>query len=134
MKMKGKRGFTLIELVLVIAILAILAVSALPRFLDISINAKQASRDGVIGAVRAGIALYKADQMINSGTGTGTYPATLDTASNAVCGTANRCFVTVIPNGIEDPAWIRISDASYSFDDGSTTTTYTYSPTDGTFR
>jgi MSHA pilin protein MshA len=132
--MKHERGFTLIELVLVIAILAILAISALPRFLDISIDAKQASRDGVIGAIRAGIALYKADEMVTLGAGTGTYPSTLDAASNTNCGTTNRCFTTVIPNGIEDPAWTRISDTSYSFNDGATTTTYTYSPTTGTFQ
>ena len=131
-----RKGFTLIELILVIAILGILAISALPKFLDVSTEAKQASRDGVIGAVRAGIALYRANDMITSGTGTGAYPTTLDSATNAACGATNLCFGSVLSNGIDDPAWVRVSDTSYTFDDGTTAPlfTYTYSATNGTFQ
>ncbi len=134
--MKRSKGFTLIELILVIAILGILAISALPKFLDVSTEAKQASRDGVIGAVRAGIALYRANDMVTSGTGTGTYPATLDTATNGPCQgpPANPCFAIVLSNGIEDASWTRVSDTSYTYNDGTTTTTYTYSPANGTFQ
>ena len=66
----NRRGFTLIELILVIAILGILAISALPKFLNLATEAEQASRDGVVGAVRSGIALYRANDMVSSG-GTG---------------------------------------------------------------
>ena len=129
---KGK-GFTLIELILVIAILGILAISALPKFLNVSTQAKQASRDGVVGAVRAGIALYRANDMVVNG-GTGAYPGTLDTGSNAACGTTNLCFGVVLTNGITDANWTRVSDTDYSFNDGTATTTYAYSPTNGTFQ
>jgi MSHA pilin protein MshA len=134
--MSKKKGFTLIELILVIAILGILAISALPKFLDVSTQAKQASRDGVVGAVRAGIALYRANDMVTSGTGTGAYPATLDTIAPGACvgPPTAPCFATVLSNGIEDASWTKVSDTQYSFNDGTTTVTYTYSPTNGTFQ
>lgn len=132
-----RKGFTLIELILVIAILGILAISALPKFLDVSTEAKQASRDGVIGAVRAGIALYRANDMVTSGTGTGSYPATLDGAGIAACGAANLCFGTVLANGIDDGSWAKLSGTTYSYNDGTNpAVTYTYdpAPTAGTFK
>lgn len=50
--MKNK-GFTLIELVAVIAILGIVAVTAAPRFLNIKSDATKATLDGFIGAFNA---------------------------------------------------------------------------------
>ncbi|PSW02622.1 type II secretion system protein [Photobacterium lipolyticum] len=50
--MKSK-GFTLIELVVVIVILGILAVTAAPRFLNMHRDARIASLEGFIGAVKA---------------------------------------------------------------------------------
>lgn len=129
--MKNQKGFTLIELVLVIAILGILAVTALPRFLDLSTEAEQASRDGVVGAVRAGIALYRANDMVTNG-GTGSYPATLDANADGVaCAT---CFSSILANGINDGSWRRVSATSYTFNDGTALTTYTYSTANGTFQ
>jgi MSHA pilin protein MshB len=47
--MKKKQGFTLIELVVVIVVLGLLAVAALPRFIDVTDQAKEASIEGVAG-------------------------------------------------------------------------------------
>ncbi|MEK7206795.1 MAG: type II secretion system protein [Pseudomonadota bacterium] len=63
---KQQAGFTLIELVLVIVILGILAATALPRFSDLSTEARIAAVNGLAGGVRSASALAKATQLAKS--------------------------------------------------------------------
>lgn len=60
--MKRQGGFTLIELVVVIVILGILAVTAAPRFLNLQDDARNASLEGLRGALQgaAGIVYGRA--------------------------------------------------------------------------
>src|SRR5262245_38358888 len=101
MRRNNNKGFTLIELVLVITILGILAVVALPNFINVSTEAKQSARDGVSGAVRAGINLYRANDLVKNGP-PGNYPATLDGATNAVASPSNLLFTDVLQQGVAD--------------------------------
>lgn len=65
MNYRGSRGFTIIELVVVIVILGILAAVALPRFMDASERAHDSSVIATKGALGEGVALLKAQWFVN---------------------------------------------------------------------
>lgn len=63
---RKEKGFTLIELVMVIVILGILAAFALPRFADLGGDARAASIQGVYGAVRSANAIVRSACLADS--------------------------------------------------------------------
>lgn len=80
---KAQRGFTLIELVMVIVILGILAAVALPKFVDLSGEASQAAVQGIAGSISSGSAANFAARKVGN--------------SSAInLNTANVCTKTVL--------------------------------------
>lgn len=67
--MSRQKGFTLIELVVVIVILGLLAATALPRFVDLTSNARLASVQGVAGGLRSAVALTRAAWLVQGSSG-----------------------------------------------------------------
>ena len=58
--MRSTKGFTIIELVVVIVIIGILAATALPRFVDLTGDAQSASVQAIGGALGSGVNLSHA--------------------------------------------------------------------------
>ncbi|NVK26233.1 MAG: type II secretion system protein [Gammaproteobacteria bacterium] len=59
--MKKQQGFTLIELVIVVIILGLLGAAAVPRFLDATDDARDASVEGVAGGFASAVGLVRAE-------------------------------------------------------------------------
>ncbi len=78
--MRGK-GFTLIELVIVIVILGILAAVAIPAFINLQADAQRAAVRGTLGGFRSGIAIWYA---YKAASGTATYPTLAEMQAGTV--------------------------------------------------
>lgn len=70
---KSEAGFTLVELVVVIAVLGLLAAVAIPKYQSISADAKKAAVKGALGGLRSGIALFYANSAVDND-GTASWP------------------------------------------------------------
>jgi len=79
--MKNQQGFTLIELIVVIVILGILSATALPKFVNISTDARVAAMSSVEGSMRSANSMIYAKAAVGnllSGTSASSVPVTVN--------------------------------------------------------
>lgn len=64
--LKNKKGFTLIELIMVIVILAILAAVAVPRFIDLRVDARNTAAKGIASAIMGSATMLHAQYLVKN--------------------------------------------------------------------
>jgi MSHA pilin protein MshA len=91
---QNQRGFTLIELVMVIVILGVLAAVALPKFVNLKGDAQAAALQGVVGGIASASSVNYAARSVTTANGTATAGLTCSAAAGAI-------LQGGIPNGFE---------------------------------
>ncbi len=120
--MKKTNGFTLIELMIVVAIVGILAAIAVPKFADLVRKANEGATKGNLGALRSSVTIYYAEQ-------SGTWPNPTADGDDTVAGSLgavltmnNNMFISKMPYSNTPPyhtatktATIHVGSANESY-------------------
>jgi len=106
--LRTQKGFTLIELVMIIVIIGILAAVAIPRFITLQADARAASVKGMYGAVKSASAMAHATALargVNNG------PITVE---GTVVAIVNQYPGSAAAGGIENAVQFDATDFTYT--------------------
>ena len=107
--MTKSRGFTLIELVVVITILGILAAFAVPRFVALETEARKATINGLAGSLRSSASLAHGMYMASGS------PATIVMEDQTITLTNGYPNLATIDNTLQDTTGFTYTEATGVF-------------------
>lgn len=90
--LRSKKGFTLVELMIVVAIIGILAGIAIPRYMNFIRRSREGATKGNLGAVRSALNIYYSDLE-------GIFP--VDITVSPFIGTAANQYLDTLPQANE---------------------------------
>jgi prepilin-type N-terminal cleavage/methylation domain-containing protein len=100
--MMNQKGFTLIEILMVVMLVAILAAVSIPQFIDFRVDAKNAAVNSSIGTLRTAIINQYAQSILRCGAAAGTYATAVQlTANDVTSGAGAPCTAAQITNAAE---------------------------------
>jgi prepilin-type N-terminal cleavage/methylation domain-containing protein len=106
---RGQRGFTLIEIIMVIVLLGIIAAIAIPKYIDLRTEAADATASGIVGAIVSSASIGYADLVTHNSASTFPNFTTLD--ANYL--QAQNITLTTVPGS--DSWWGLIGGVTYTF-------------------
>jgi prepilin-type N-terminal cleavage/methylation domain-containing protein len=95
-RISTQRGFTLIEILMVLILVAVLAAVGMNAFINFRTEARNAALQANLGALRAGIMSQYAQMQLRCGTNPGTFPAATSLTANSITNGASTCTIGMV--------------------------------------